>query len=317
MSAASGTQHRLTRAGRLGEVRATVTELAAGLRELTIDGRTLVETFGEDVVAPMGCGMILVPWPNRVRDARWTLDGVTQQLDVTEAATGNASHGLLRNTGYHATSASATTVTLAASVFPQHGYPFRLDTSVRYELVDDGLTVTHDIVNRSPRTAPVAVGAHPYLALGGVPSEDLTLTVAADTWFETDEQRIPVAEHPVDGTPNDLRGGVRVGELHLDVGLGGVRTVGGRARHRLSAPNGDAVELWADEDFGFVQVYTPSTFPKQGGPGVAVAIEPMTAPADALNSGTGLRLLEPEERWTLSWGIRFDRAVADGSAELR
>jgi len=307
MSAASGTQHRLTHCGPHGEVHATVTELAAGLRELTVGDRTLVETFGEDVVAPMGCGMVLVPWPNRVRDARWTLDGVPQRLDVTEAATGNASHGLLRNTGYRAEQASDAAVTLAASVFPQHGYPFRLDTTVRYELVDDGLTVTHTIVNRSARPAPVAVGAHPYLALGGVPTADLTLTVSADTWFETDQQKIPVAEHPVDGTPNDLRRGARVGTLSLDVGLGGVTAIDGTVRHRLTAPDGDGVELWADDVFRFVQVYTPPNFPKVDGPGLAVAIEPMTAPADALNSGEGLRWLEPEERWTLSWGIRHTR----------
>lgn len=308
MPAASGIQHRLRRSGPNGEVRATVTELAAGLRELTVDGRTLVESFGEDVVAPMGCGMVLVPWPNRVRDARWKLDGTTQQLDVTEAATGNASHGLLRNTGYHAASSSDAAVTLTASVFPQHGYPFRLDTSVQYELEDDGLHVTHRIVNRSVAPAPVAVGAHPYLALGGVPSEDLVLTVAADTWFETDDRRIPIAEHDVTGTPYDLRTGSVVGELALDVGLGGLQGVDGERRHRLTAPDGDFVELWADEVFRFVQVYTPARFPKAGGPGLAIAIEPMTAPADALNSGTGLRWLEPEEVWTLSWGIRTGRS---------
>lgn len=307
MSAASGTQYRLHRTGPQGEVRATVTELAAGLRELTVGGRTLVQSFGEDVVAPMGCGMVLVPWPNRVRDARWTLDGKPQQLDVTEAATGNASHGLLRNTGYRSGERSDEAVTLLASVFPQHGYPFRLDTSVTYALDDDGLRVTHAIVNRSSRPAPVAVGAHPYLALGDVPTADLTVTVAADTWFETDAQRIPVASHPVDGTPYDLRSGARVGDLSIDVGLGAVRPTDGIVRHRLSASGGDTVELWADDDFRFVQVYTPSDFPAADGPTQAIAVEPMTAPADALNSGTGLRWLEPEERWSLSWGIRLTR----------
>ncbi len=42
-------------------------------------------------------------------------------------------------------------MTLAATVWPQSGYPFLLETQVRYELVDDGLTVTHRIRNRSAK----------------------------------------------------------------------------------------------------------------------------------------------------------------------
>ena len=43
-----------------------------------------------------------------------------------------------------------------------------------------------------------------------------------------------------------------------------------------------------------------------GGPtlGRAVAVEPMTAPANAFNTGAGLRWLEPGETWTVRWGIR-------------
>jgi aldose 1-epimerase len=37
--------------------------------------------------------------------------------------------------------------------------------------------------------------------------------------------------------------------------------------------------------------------------GQAVAIEPMTAPADAFNSGQGLRWLAPGEDWVVRWGI--------------
>jgi aldose 1-epimerase len=35
----------------------------------------------------------------------------------------------------------------------------------------------------------------------------------------------------------------------------------------------------------------------------AVAIEPMTCAPDAFNSGAGLIVLEPGQRWRASWGI--------------
>jgi len=282
MRPVTGEQHHLVHAGPSGELRATVVQLAAALRGLTLDGVDLVEPYGEDVVAPMGAGMVLVPWPNRIRGARYDLDGRTQALDVSEPSLGNASHGLLRNTGYTASDRQDDRVTLSATVFPQHGYPFLLDTSVTYRLGDDGLVVTHRIRNDSAAPAPVAVGAHPYLALGGAPSSELTLTVRADTWSEVDDALIPVADHPVEGAGEDLRGGRVVGDL--------------------AAPDGRGVELWADASFRFLQVYTPREFPTHGRQ--AVAVEPMTAPADAFNSGVGLRRLEPGEEWTLSWGIR-------------
>ncbi|GGF19728.1 aldose 1-epimerase family protein [Subtercola lobariae] len=301
---ATGEQFSLRFAGARGLSTAVVTELAASLRELVLQGIHSVETHSADVLPLMGSGLVLVPWPNRIADARWQLNGKTQQLDITEPATGNAIHGLLRNTAYRLVQRTESSITLAARVFPQHGYPFLLDTSVEYALSDEGLTVTHTLVNRSADAAPVAVGAHPYLRVGGVLVDDLVVTVAAGTQFEVDARSIPTAEVNLDGSPFDLRRGRRVGDLAIDHGYGDVAVVEGRSTHSVTAPDGSATELWGDENFGYVQVYTPNNFPREQGPGYAVAIEPMTAPANAFNSGRGLRWLAPGESWSVRWGIR-------------
>ncbi|MCS5732674.1 aldose 1-epimerase family protein [Herbiconiux daphne] len=305
MHAPTGNQYplRLEADGRT--VTAVVTQVAAGLRALEVDGVALVETFPESSTPPGAAGIVLVPWPNRVAQGAWQLDGAAQQLDITEPKQGNAIHGLLRNTGYALVLHEPQRVVQAAAVYPQHGYPFLLETEVEHALVDDGLTVTHTIVNRSQTAAPVAVGAHPYLALGDVPIGDLVLMVDASTRFLTDDHQIPVSEEPVAGTDFDLTQGRRVGDVSIDHGFGGVVTTNGRSVQRLEAPDGRRVELWADENFGFVQVFTPTNFQAPGGPRRAVAIEPMTAPANALNSGEGLRWLRPGESWRLSWGIRY------------
>lgn len=305
MHAPTGNQYPLTlnEGGRI--VTAIVTQVAAGLRALEVDGVALVETFPESSTPPGAAGIVLVPWPNRVAGGLWQHAGAPQQLDITEPKQGNAIHGLLRSTGYQLESHDAHRVVQSATVYPQHGYPFLLDTLVEHVLVADGLTVTHTIVNQSEAAAPVAVGAHPYLAIGGVPSADLTLTIDASTRFLTDEHQIPISEEPVAGTDFDLTQGRRIGGLEIDHGFGGVTATDGRSVQRLEAPDGRRVELWADENFGFVQVFTPKNFAAPDGPRYAVAIEPMTAPANAFNSGQGLRWLRPGERWELSWGIRF------------
>ncbi|QHO69140.1 aldose 1-epimerase family protein [Marisediminicola antarctica] len=298
----TGEQFALTRTSGNRQSRAIITELAAGLRALSVDGIDLVETYPDASLPPWGSGIVLAPWPNRIRDGVWMLDGSAQQLDLTEVERGNAIHGLLRNTGYRVAERSADSVTLAATVFPQHGYKFQLETTVRYALTDDGITVTHGIHNVGTASAPVAVGAHPYLRLGDVPVDDLALTLPATTHIEVDDRLNPVAVTLVDGTAYDLRAGRRVGDLQLDDGFGGV---GAGDTHRLTAPDGRFVELWRDAELAWVQVFTNRKFPRNGEIGLAIAIEPMTAPANAFNSGEGVRWLEPGQSWNLDWGIRY------------
>ncbi|MFD4403156.1 aldose 1-epimerase family protein [Nocardia sp. NPDC058499] len=285
-----------------GDVRAEIGTVAAVLRGLTVGGIAVTEQLPAGAAPPMAAGIVLAPWPNRVRDAVWMLDGRPQQLDITEVARSNAIHGLLRNTDYEVRAQAPDSVTLGALIPPQHGWPFLLDTWVRYELRTDGLTVTHGVINHSHRSAPYAVGAHPYFRVGAVPVEELVLTVAATSYYEVDGRMNPVAEHPVEGTPHDLRAGAALAGLTLDTPFGGV--VAGVAA-RLTAPDGAQVELLVDAGWRYLQVFTAKEFPRPAGTGLAVALEPMTAAPDALNSGDGLRVLEPGEGWEGHWTVRY------------
>jgi aldose 1-epimerase len=312
-AAVSGRQFVLEKSG----VRAEIGSLAAVLRSLSVDGIQLTEPVGTDVIAPMGCGIVLAPWPNRVRDAVWQLDGQPQQLDVTEPPRGNAIHGLLRNTGYRLLAQSPSSVTLGARIAPQHGWPFLLDTSVHYELETDGLTVTHGVRNLSARRAPWAVGAHPYFRVGDVPIGELTVTLTAAVRIQLDERSNAGSEHPVEdsaaGGPGDLRSGRPLAGLTLDSPYGQLANRDGRADIAwLTAPDGSTTTLWADAAFGWIQAYTPAEFPRPTGTGLAVALEPMTGPPNALNTGTGLIWLEPGESWNGSWGVRYAAAGERG-----
>ena len=306
MHAPTGIQYELTHQTPSGQARVVVTQVAAGLRLYSLNGIDLVETFDERVQPPMAAGIVLVPWPNRIRDGQWTHDGVSRQLALTEPGKHNASHGLLRFAPYREVSRTTDTVTLAATVFPQTGYPFHLETEVTYDLTVTGLDVTHRVRNVGAEPAPVAVGAHPFLKIGDVPTADLVVRVDAASHIEVDERLNPTGEIGVHGTRFDLREGVRVGDLDLDDGFGGVGAAG---EHSLTAPDGRSVTLWGDETMRYVQVFTPRIFPVTQGSaepvrGLAIAIEPMTAPANAFNSGAGLHWVEPGEQWVVCWGIR-------------
>jgi aldose 1-epimerase len=304
MRAPTGKQFEISLETKAGLARAIVTEVAAGLRHYSVREIDLAEPFAESQTPPSGIGIVLVPWPNRVKDGLWQLDGEPQQLDLTEPDKNNAIHGLLRHAPYTLVDHGESSVTLAATVFPQHGYPFLLDTTVHYELVEDGLTVTHEIRNAGDAKAPVAVGTHPYFKIGDVPTGDLTLTLSASSHFEVDGHLNVLSEHSVDGTEYDLRGGKKVADLSLDDGFGQVARTDGRSEQVLTAPDGRSIAMWGDESVGYVQVYTSRTLPTETISGVAIAIEPMTAPTNALNSGDGLKWLEPGESWSVQWGYR-------------
>lgn len=292
---ASGINHTL----RAGSATVVVATLAAALRSYEVDGVALTETWGDGDIPAGGGGILLAPWPNRVAGGRWTLHGKEQRLDITEPSKGNASHGLLRNTGYRAVDVGPSRVVLDAEIFPQHGYPFHLVHRATYDLTDEQLTVTQELSNLSAEAAPFALGAHPYLRIGGVPTEDLTLTVPADSRFETDDRSIPIGKTAVTGQ-YDLRNGQRIGDIRFDTAFTDLAPTGDRYEHVLSAPDGRAVTLWAEPAFAYAHVYISTSYP---GVDTAVAIEPMTAPADALNSGEGLRWLEPGTSFSARWGI--------------
>ncbi|MBT2555106.1 aldose 1-epimerase family protein [Arthrobacter sp. ISL-5] len=301
---ASGRQYELRR----GDALAVVTELAAGLRWYSRGGVQLTETYGDSVIPPGATGITLAPWANRVEDGVWHLHGKKQQLDITEVSRNNASHGLLRNASYALVAESEFSVTLEAPVFPQHGYPFLVRHRVEYSLADDlGLVVRQTLVNDSQADAPFVLGAHPYLRLGETPSEELTLTVSAATRLVADDRLIPRSSEPV-SADTDLREGRKVEDLDVDVALTDLRFDGGIARHTLSAADGRSVSLWQDETCPFVHVFVTREFP---GRPKAVAMEPMTGPANAFNSGDSLRWLAPGESFTMTWGIS---AAVDAAA---
>jgi aldose 1-epimerase len=310
MTLPTGEQFVLETSTASGDLRATITAVGAGIRTLTINGIDLVPPYAEDLAQPMGAGIVLVPWPNRIRDGIWRHEGVDRRLAITEPARNNAIHGLLRYTEYKPIARERDSVTLSATVYPQLGYPFLLGTAVHYELVADGLQVTHYVENLGAEAAPVAIGTHPYLKIGGVPTEGLTLRLDAASHIEVDDRLLPTGEVPVEGTEWDFREGRRVGDVELDDAFGELASEDGQVLHTLTAPDGRSVSIRADDDFEYVQVFTTREFPGEEGD-VAIAVEPMTAPAEAFNSGRGLRWLDPGEEWQATWGIRFEGFSAD------
>jgi aldose 1-epimerase len=280
-----------------GDQVAVVTEVGATLRTYTKSGLDVVEPFGLDEVAPHSAGAVLVPWPNRVRDGRYDFGGRTHQLPIGESRLGNAIHGLARWVRWRPVALDSSTATLATELVPQPGWPHSAQVRISYELdAETGLTCTATATNNGPDAAPFGAGFHPYIALRGGTLEETTVVIPAQRRLIGDEQQIPVGEEPVDGTPYDLREPRPLGDTRLDDAFTGLTADHAEVR----APDGHGARVWWDDTFGYLQVYTHPRFAKRS---QAVAVEPMTCPADAFNSTAGLLVLEPGQTWTGRWGI--------------
>ena len=285
-------------------VRASINPYAASVRQLIVDGVDLVQPYAPGI-PPFSAGVVLVPWPNRVDGGRWMLDGTLQQLPINEPDLNNANHGLLSTTEYAVVRHGPGSATFSASIAAQAGYPFNLATSVTYSLTSNGITALHKVRNKSTQSAPVAVGAHPYLRVGDTPTADLIVTVPAATHLPLDSRHLPAGRSSVTGTAFDLRTGRRVGDAVIHASFADLKSADDRIEHTLRGAAGDEVVLWADAAFAYAQLYVTTQFPGADGATTAIALEPMTAPPNALASGEGMRWVAPGETWSLAWGIEY------------
>lgn len=145
-----------------GQYSCGTVEVGGGLRVLRHGKRDLIESYGEDAVAPAGHGQALLPWPNRIIGGRYTFAGIQQQLAMTQPGEGNAIHGLTRWANWLLVDQQTTSVRWEHRLHPQPGYPHTLDLALGYLLdAERGLTVTVSAHNIGATAAPFGVGFHP------------------------------------------------------------------------------------------------------------------------------------------------------------
>ena len=287
-----------------GLLLASLDPRAAGLRSLSLGGSPLVQSYPEESEAPYFSGRTLLPWPNRLAQGTWTHGGKTLSVPITDPAHQAALHGLLHSTLYSVAEQTASSVVFLTTLEATPGYPFRLRVSVHYVLEEAGLRVTYDLVNRGDQPAPVAVGAHPFLRAGAEDVSLATLTSPVQSHLVTDDNLIPTGEVALrPGDALDLAGGVALADVELDTAFR-LEANQGRGVTRLASPSGHVTELWQDSAWGWVQFFLTPSYPTPDGDVWAVAVEPMTAPPNALATGEDLVRVMPDEVWSASWGIR-------------
>ena len=195
---------------------------------------------------------VLWPFPNRVRDKRYTYQGQSYSLENVHRPGGYPTliHGLVFDRPWHYTqpeigpdAVSVTTYVDVNAESPYYpAYPFQSRLSLTYTLSGTELTVTYQVHNQSARTQPFGFALHPYLSTFADKHEVL-LSIPAQAVMEADDEMLPTGRifdvNKVMYAPYDLHKPVPVDYLKLDHVY--TRLQLARAQHRRLQNACDAV----------------------------------------------------------------------------
>jgi aldose 1-epimerase len=282
---------------------ATISESGARLQTLEHDGRPLVAPFSDGQVPPAYRGAVLAPWPNRVGDGRYTFSDRTYQLPINEPDRMTALHGLVVWEGWAVSAASSAEVRQHCRIWPRDGYPFMLEMSIVYSLDATGLAISLTARNDGDLPAPYGCSIHPYLVAGPGLVDDWSLRLPADSYIDVDELRLlPTDVRSVTGTALDFRSPQVLAQRRIDHALTDLAFESHLCSAQLLHPDGLGVQMNWDDACRWVQVHTADR-PEPQLNRSGLALEPMTCPPNAFQSGEGLIELEAGDSVTTQWRI--------------
>lgn len=272
----------------------TVYHLNNGLIQLSLDsvGAYIVESQVEGVpLIPKardgrgthGGASVLIPFANRIRDAKYTYNGIVYELPKNNE--GNAIHGFARNRTFQVVSQRRDSIEFE-STLKDPGYPFPLNIVIIYELKGRSLSTTVRAYNLGDEKCPLMVGFHPYYNISGkwaiATSTETEVLKYSDRYFPTGFKEPynfnSIKDLSKMSFDNCFTGG---GELTLESDL-----------HTLKITR---------NGFDYFVVYNG-----EYSWGKSVAIEPMTGAPDCFNNRLGLIELESGEKYTCSYSVSVD-----------
>jgi aldose 1-epimerase len=285
---------------------AAVIQEGAAVRTLTHEGRDLIVPFPLGEPIPDYRGAIVAPWPNRIPDGRYVFEGAELKVPINEPSRAAALHGLVSHAPWTVLYHEGSRLGMRHVLRPSKGYPFELLLDVSYGVDETGFHTTVTATNTGEYPAPYGTCPHPYLVAGSSPLGTWVLELDADTFLDvTPDRLIPLQRASVDGTPFDYRRPRRLGKTAIDHAFTDLRTIpgNGEARLQLRDPLGTGVAMIWGKACPWVQLHTADhEIPERHR--IGLAVEPMTCPPNAFNSGDNLTVLLPGTTHNTQWSIQ-------------
>ena len=264
-----------------------------------------IERAGQSATAPLAAANFhMIPYSNRIRDARFTFDGKTIQLEGAEK---HAMHGALRALPWQVTSSESNRLVCefdSRNTSTVLNWPWPLHAQIDQWLDNRHLHSCIKITNHGESAMPVGTGWHPYFVRsidGSQPS--LTLPVSG-VFPDASGDCLPDGK-PV-ALPQDLdfnRKRQLNPDQRIDCCLAGLSG----SCHIHWAEAGIELVMTGDDQCEYLVLFNPDM--------PHFAVEPVTNANDAFNLTSqniqsGTRVLSPGETFSVSLKISFNAVGA-------
>jgi aldose 1-epimerase len=257
--------------------------LGASCTNLSLSGRNLISPEIENNPSKIFFGSVLAPWPNRLQDGWFELEGRRFEFASLDPQS-NALHGLIGYEPIEVREHLESEITFGHR-FGNDEYPFEVDLEIRYS-IGDSFVFEANAQNLGSQTAPFALGFHPYYRLKGQSRMRSNVSKHAIT----DWRLIPSSVEDI--APLDF---VFPGDVKLDSGFSGDWRVQFETEEF-------SVEI-TQVNMPHLMLYTPPTSPFADGT-PSLAIEPMSGPTNAFQTEIEKHLLAPGETRSYRYEVR-------------
>lgn len=244
----------------------------------TVEGQSMFRPVSDMDIqpnSPLECASFaLVPYANRVGDARFEWRGEAIQLQRNFLPEPHAIHGVGWENPWRAVQEDAANATLTFNHEGDAGWPWRFEAVQHFHLGARGLAIETRLTNREDFEAPLACGHHPYFPVDGA-----SIQFLADAMWQNGEDKLPSTSVSADHVAPFSQGTGAIG-LGLDNCFDGWD---GKASISWEDRN---LALEIDADYEHCLLYSPVG-------GDFFCFEPMAHCSNALASGARFPLLAP------------------------
>ena len=282
--------------------------------EVSSTGAALVSLWQGDVeivTSPYGqplyafAGAVMAPWPNRLEDGRFTFNEVVLSAPINDVHGNNANHGLVFGKQFEIVRQEADSLTLRTSLFDATAYPFNVELQVSYELSSEGLKVQIEALNHEPESVPFATGIHPYF----VTEPDSQLEISAGKFLLKNDRGLPVGAVALNESNVIQNARNLIASLYIDDCLTELSVVAnGHHQTKLARPTrGLEVVISQSKELSHLMIFRfdESVDSKR----TLLALEPQSAPANALRNEPNSHLLKPGQNQTYECTITTRRTL--------